>query len=244
MCPVLLKIGPLTIYSYGLMLALAFFAATYLASRAARIKGISPDLITDFCFWVLISGIVGARLFYVLLNLDYYFDNPLEIIMLSHGGLAWYGGLVFAIGTGIFYLKIHKQNFALILDLIIPYVALGEAMGRIGCLLNGCCYGKAASWGLYFPVHKAVLIPTQLYSSIILLIIFLILRKIQIKTNKQLIVFFSYLIMHSIGRFFIEFLRADSKPLFLNLTIFQYMSIFVFLAGFVGLLSSRCKSHS
>ena len=239
MCPILFKLGPISIYAYGTMLALAFLVVTFLLRKEASSRGIGPNLISDFCFWVLVVGIIGARLLYVLLNISYYLNNPLEIIMLQHGGLVWYGGLFFGIVSGLYFLRRHFLGIGYILDMIAPFVALGEAIGRIGCLLNGCCYGRPSIFGLYFPVHKAVLIPTQLYWSVFLLVVFLILRIIQSRANKKLLVFFSYLMLHSFGRFFLEFLRGDSLPIFLNLNLFQLISISVFIIGAIGIISRQ-----
>jgi phosphatidylglycerol:prolipoprotein diacylglycerol transferase len=134
------------------------------------------------------------------------------------------------------YVKNKKLPLLKILDLMIPFVALAQAIGRIGCLLNGCCFGKISEFGLYFPVHHQILVPTQLYSSLILIFIFIVLRILQEKPHKQGQVFFAYLVLYSLKRFFIEFWRADNPILIFNLTLFQILSIALFCFALLGLL--------
>lgn len=229
MHPIICKIGPFTVYSYGLMLVLAFMVSSTLAKfQAKRQEHINPDLIFNLSFFVFISGIIGARLLYIIENINYYIKNPIEIIMLQHGGLSWFGGLIFGILFSIIYL--NKKNLSLykFLDLIVPFVALGQAIGRIGCLLNGCCFGKVSKFGLYFDVHKLVLIPTQMYSSLALIFIFVILRFLQNRPHREGEVFFIYLLLYSVKRFFIEFWRADHEAILFGLTLFQIISIVIF----------------
>jgi len=228
MFPEICKIGPFTIYSYGLMLALAFIISSWLASVQAKKENVSSQMIFNFSFLILVSGILGARLFYIIENINYYIQNPLETIMFQHGGLSWFGGLISGILSAVIYLKKHKLAIYKILDLIVPFVALAQAIGRIGCLLNGCCFGRVSDAGLYFPVHKGILIPTQLYSSILLIFIYIILRFLQEHSHRQGEVFYAYLLLYSIKRFLIEFWRADNPIIFFGLTLFQLLSILIF----------------
>ena len=208
MYPVIYQIGPFTIYSFGVMLALAVVVCTFLLSRdMERRLGIHSDKIFDFVFWVVMAGIIGARLFFVLLNLNFFMAHPLEIIMVQNGGLAWQGSLIFGFAVTVWYLKSHKWPVGSFLDVAVPYAALGQAIGRIGCFLNGCCYGKPSKWGMYFPTHAETLYPTQLYDSLGLFLIFFILKKSQtvLKTPGQ--TFLLYLFLASAQRFIIEFFR-------------------------------------
>jgi len=239
MHPTICQIGPFTIYSYGLMLVVAFLVGSSLAVRRARRKNINPDIIFNLCFLAFISGIIGARFFYVLQNIGYYTENPLEIFMLQKGGLVWFGGLIAGIGGAVFYLKFKKLSVYKILDLVVPYLALAQSIGRIGCLLNGCCFGKNSTWGIYFATHEATLIPTQIYSSLLLLVIFIILRLLEERPHKAGEIVSAYLILYSLKRFFIEFLRGDSNTIFLNLTLFQLISIVIFLSAFLNLIRIR-----
>lgn len=236
MYPEICKIGPFTIYSYGAALVTAFVVAINLAMRQAKREGIAPELIFNFAFTAFVCGISGARIFYILMNLNFFLSNPREIIMLQHGGLAWFGGLIAGCASGLIYLKIKKLSILKVLDLIVPFLALAQSIGRIGCLLNGCCYGRHSAFGVYFPVHDAILIPTQAYSSLLLLIIFVILRFLQARPHSRGAIFFAYLLLYGAKRFLIEFLRDDSSHMFLGLTIFQVLSAIVFFIGLAGLL--------
>ena len=223
MHPVICEIGPFTIYSYGLMLAIAFLVSLTLATIQAKRNNINSDIIANLSLLVFISGIIGARILYIIENIGYYIKNPPETIMLQHGGLSWFGGLAFGIFFGIFYLKKKNLSVYKILDLMVPYVSLGQAIGRIGCLLNGCCFGST-------------IIPVQIYSSLILIFIFIILRLLQDRPHKEGEILFIYLLLYSLKRFFIEFLRADNPVIFLGLTLFQIISIVIFCLALIKLV--------
>jgi len=240
MYPVICQIGPATIYSYGLMLAIAVLVCTYFLSRDAGKQGIASEVIMDLVFWLVLSGLLGSRLIYVLLNFPFYLRHPVEIIMVQSGGLAFQGGLICGGLSFLWFVKKRKLNLKFFLDLIIPYLALGHAIGRIGCFLNGCCYGYKSEVGLYFPVHQDVLIPTQLYASFGLLIIFFILKKYQSISKVEGSVFVLYLGLASLLRFTIEFYRADHSVKFLGLSIFQFMCLGFFIIA--GLIYARLKS--
>ncbi|MDD5465878.1 MAG: prolipoprotein diacylglyceryl transferase [Candidatus Omnitrophica bacterium] len=236
MLPEICQIGPFTIYSYGFMLVLAFFAGSYLASLQAKREGLDPDLIFNLCFLVFISGIIGARIFYVLNDFSFYLRNPLQIIMLQHGGLAWFGGAIFGALAAVLFIKKNKLGLLRILDLLAPFIALGQAIGRIGCLLNGCCFGRASKLGIYFKTFDQVLIPTQLYSSLLLLFIFFVLRFMQDRKHLPGQVLCAYLFLYSIKRFFIEYFRSDSPRIFHGLTIFQLLSLAMFIISLLVLI--------
>ena len=244
MHPVICTIGPFSIYSYGLMLVLAFITSTSLMAMQAKRQNIDTEAIFNFSFTAFVSGVIGARIFYVLDNPGYYIKNPLEIIMLQHGGLSWFGGLMLGSAAGIIYLKKKKLPVYRTLDFIIPYVALAQAIGRIGCLFNGCCFGKISQTsGMYFEVHNALLIPTQLYSSLAMLAIYVILRLLQNKPRPQGTIFFTYLFLYSIKRFTIEFWRQDNEIIFHGLTLFQALSVILFVLSVSKLLLIKISRH-
>jgi phosphatidylglycerol:prolipoprotein diacylglycerol transferase len=228
MQPEICHIGNFTIYSYGLMLVLAFFTSAFLSSRQARREQLDGEQIFNLLFCVFIFGLIGSRLFYVVMNAPFYLRNPLEIIMLQHGGMAWFGGVILGSSSAVVFIKRHKMRLLETLDLLAPFIALGQAIGRIGCLLNGCCYGRESEFGLYFEVHDKILIPTQLYSSLFLLAIFVILRLKQDKKHLPGEILAGYLFLYSIMRFFVEFLRNDSPRIFYGLTIFQILCLAMF----------------
>lgn len=236
MYPVLFKIGPITIYSYGVMFALAFIVGIYLARKRALAVGIESKIIMDLGIYILLSSIVGARLFYVLSNLSHYKEYPLEIIF-SRYGFVFYGGLILGTIVGIWYVKSKKLSIGKIADVIAPSIAMGEAIGRIGCLLNGCCYGKATTlpWGIILPQNDTLelvpLHPTQLYSSLSNLIIFYILTYLWKKRKFDGQIFLLYLILYAITRFIIEIYRGDNPYIFLHLTLSQILSILIGLGA-------------
>ena len=215
MHPILFKIGPITIRSYGFMVALAFFVGFSLLYREAQRRNFHANKILDLEFLILISGIIGARALHVLVNLDFYGENWLNVFFIWHGGLAFYGGLILAILAS--WLFILKKGLPLweTADFIIPYITLGQSIGRIGCFLNGCCFGKEGH-------------PTQLYASIALLGIFVILKIVQEKHIFSGFTFGLYLALYSVQRFFIDFLRADTPRYALNLTVSQIISVVLF----------------
>lgn len=242
MHPTICTIGPLTIYSYGLMLVLAFVASTWLMLRQAKREGIDEGTVFNFAYLVFIAGIIGSRIFFVLLNFSYYRENPLEMIMLHHGGMAWFGGLLLGSVSGVLYLKFKKLSLLKTLDLVVPFVALAQAIGRIGCLLNGCCYGKEAGFGIYSSKLNAHLIPAQLYSSLLMLGVFVVLFRLQKRRHRVGVVFFTYLLLYSLKRFGIEFLRGDSAPFLWGLTLFQVISAAVFVFALAGLIILKKKN--
>lgn len=233
MHPVLIKIGPISIYSYGVMVALGFGLATLLVIKNAGRGGLDKNRIIDFAILALTAGIVGARLFYVLLNIEYYRANPFEIFDLSKGGLVWYGGFSSASLVSIWYLKKNGIQFWIFADLVAPYIALGQSLGRIGCFLNGCCFGIESSshfpLAVIFPGGQALRHPAQIYSSLALLFIFFILRIWHERPHFNGQIFLGYCILYSMKRFILEFLRGDNPgTAFFNLTISQAISILVF----------------
>jgi len=239
MHPIIGHIGPLTIYSFGLMLAIAVVVCSFLLSRDAKKFGISQDVIFDFAFWVILAGIVGSRIFFILLNLPDFIANPKQVIMISNGGLAWQGGLILGGLTGLFYIRKKSLSLRLMADLSAPYLALGQAIGRLGCFLNGCCYGREVSWGIYFPIYDAHLHPTQLYEAGYLLMVFFILKNLQRTAIIRGEIFSMYLMFAATGRFINEFFRADHVNTAVGLSVFQIVSIGVFVIGFYMWLRLR-----
>lgn len=232
MHPIICQFGPFTVYSYGLALVAAFLAASYFARKQAALEGIDPQAVFNLLFFSFVSGVIGSRLLYVIENFRYYISDPLEIIMFQHGGLSWFGGIFLGALFAFWYLKAKKLSMYKTLDAVIPFVALGQAIGRIGCFLNGCCYGKpSAAYGVYFPGFDADLIPTQVYSSLVMLAIFIVLRLLQSRPHKEGQLLFSYFLLYAVKRFTIEFWRADNPVIAYGLTLFQYISIAVFIVA-------------
>ncbi len=227
MHPVLFKIGSCSVYSYGAMLALAFLVCSFLARRRAVAIGMDGEKIFDLMTALIISGVIGGRLLFVLLDLDYFRSRPLDIFKIWEGGLAWYGGLILAVISVAVFLRINKMPALKTADLLMPYIALGQAIGRIGCFLNGCCYGKATALpiGVVFNPEQGAVLPTQLFESAARFIVYLVLRR-RVPSNGR--TFFLYLIFYSTFRFFIEFLRGDDMLAIMGLTFSQAVSIAIF----------------
>ncbi|VAW49620.1 Prolipoprotein diacylglyceryl transferase [hydrothermal vent metagenome] len=213
------------------MLAIAVVVCSFFLARDAKALSIKSEVIFDLVFCLVVSGVLGARLFFILLNLSFFINNPSEIIMIQNGGLAWQGGLIGAGLIGSFYVKKKGLPVLKMLDLCAPYIALGQAIGRIGCFLNGCCFGKQVPWGMYFPVHDANLHPTQLYLTGGFSVIFIILKLYQKKSMISGQVFVLYLVLAPMWRFIIEFFRADHTQTFLGLSVFQFMCLGIMGVG-------------
>jgi len=240
MHPILFSIGHITIYSYGIMFATAFAIGIYLAQRKAACSGIDTKVIMDIGVYLLISSLVGARLFYVMDNLEWYIRHPVEIVF-SRTGFVFYGGFIFAVITMLCYLRKYKLSVLKIADIFGPSVAIGEAIGRIGCFLHGCCYGHPTNlpFGVYFPEgapatqffgHIAVH-PTQIYLSIAGIIVFIILTMVKPGFNGKICSL--YLILHALFRFGIEYLRGDSASIFLGFNGAQLISVLIGICGVV-----------
>ena len=176
---------------------------------------------------MLVAGIAGARIFYIAQNFGYYRLNPYEMLSLSKGGLVWYGAFIAGFGSAAAYIRIKRMDFWASLDLAAPYIALAQALGRIGCFMNGCCYGVTMPDG--------ALHPTQLYSAAALLCIFVILRIWQEHRHFKGEIFLGYCAIYSIKRFVLEFMRGDNPGIFLGFTISQVISLVVFVFS-VGIL--------
>ncbi len=256
MHPILIKIGPLTIHTYGVFIAIGFLLALALAVRQAKKQGISADKIIDLGFYMLLAAIIGSRIFFVIVNLDFYLRNPLAIFKIWEGGLVFYGGVAFAVPTAIWYIKKKGLDLWNTTDIFAPSLAIGHAIGRLGCFSAGCCHGRPAEglfWSVTFsdpeclapigmPVH-----PTQLYESageLITFFILIVLRKHQ-SFKGQL--FWTYLLLYSILRFVVEFFRGDEARGFIfgNISISQGISMLMFLGAVAGLVlfSKRKKTN-
>lgn len=240
MHPILLRLGPLTLYSYGAMLVLGFLTATWLACRLARqlpaaSVAITAEQAVDFSCFALLGGIVGGRVLYVILQWEAFARDPLEIIALWHGGLVWYGGFIGGVVAGWLYVRAQRLDVLKVLDHFVPFLAIGHAIGRVGCFFNGCCYGKATtSWcGIWFPGQEQAVLPTQLFEAVGLLVLFLLLRRLQSPSilRSPGTVLSVYLIGYGLLRFTIEGLRGDQTVFWMGLTLQQLISACLVVGG-------------
>ncbi|MCM8760586.1 MAG: prolipoprotein diacylglyceryl transferase [Candidatus Omnitrophica bacterium] len=235
MHPILFKLGPISVYSYGVMVALGFAVSLGLIWHRAPTFGLDRDKVIDYAILVLITGVAGARILYVLLNLEYYVARPLEVVNLSKGGLVWYGGFALALTASLLFVRIKRLDFWAMSDLVAPYLALAQAFGRVGCFFNGCCYGVEVRQD--FPLGAVLApdgisrFPAQLYSAFLLIAIFALLRFWQDRKHFNGEIFLGYCMLYADKRFFMEFLRGDNPKILMGLTLSQLISISVFMVA-------------
>jgi phosphatidylglycerol:prolipoprotein diacylglycerol transferase len=233
MRPILLQIHGFVIHSYGLMLAVAFIIGICGARKALRDEGGNPDQIVDLGIWILIGAVVGARLAYVATEYRYFITNPWEILKINSGGLAFHGGLAGGFGAGIWYTTSRRLATWKIADIVTPYIALGYAIVRTGCLLNGCCYGLPTTvpWALRCAANDSTLRhPTQIYSMAGSLVLFFILRSLRRHRQFPGFLFCLYLVLYSILRFGVEYFREGAK-IYPWLSLAQVVCVVLALSG-------------
>jgi len=247
MHPVLLNIFGLKIYSYGAMIGLGFVLAVTLAAFRAKREGIEPARILDFSFYVLLAGIFGAKIPLFFKSPGYYLKSFGNFVTLLRSGGVILAGIISAMIVAVLYFRKHKLDPWRMLDIAAPSIILGQAIGRIGCFLAGCCWGKVcfASWAVTFTdpaagrhtgVHlNTPLHPVQLYNSVANFAIFAIL--ILLFSRRKFIghVFLSYIFLYSISRFTTEFFRGDLSRITIGppFSDAQYISIVGFISAIV-----------
>ena len=234
MYPVLLRIGPITLYTYGALLAVAFLVGIYLAMRAAEREGIMPEFIADMGILVILSSILGARLFHIVFyDLQYTLAHPRELLKLQQTGLVFYGGLIFAVAAGIIFCRLKHVSIPAMMDVTAPSIALGQSIGRIGCFMSGCCYGAPTwvPWAVKFPHLDQLRHPTQIYESLATFGIFLTLMWFRNRRTSRGQVAWLYVTMYAAARFAIEFVRGDNPQVLLGFTLSQVISLLVLLAA-------------
>lgn len=228
MRPILFELGPLTIHSWGAVVAVGFAIALYLMYRDAKRVSIDPAKILDFGLLTLILALIGARLMYVLFDLGQFIKNPVEILMLQNGGLSIHGGLLGGLIAGVIFTRRNNISFFKLADLTAAPLILGQAIGRIGCLLAGICYGKITElpWAIKFEGIPGLRHPTQLYESGLDFMIFAVLWAYRKKIRFEGQLFLIYVITYSIARSVVESFRDDMQ-LIGPITFAQLASIFI-----------------
>lgn len=245
----LFSIGPVTVHGYGLMIAIGILLAYSLAVYRAKKQALDDEPIFSILICAVFFGFLGAKLLYLITVLDDVLKNPKQLLEIADGFVV-YGGIISGIIAVLIYCKIKKLNLLAYLDLIMPSVALAQGFGRIGCFLAGCCYGVETHNAFSVTFHNSAyapnnvpLFPSQLVSSGLNFIHFIILSLIAKRTKKPGIVTAFYLIFYSIGRFGIEFFRGDLlRGSVGQLSTSQFISIFVFAAGILMLFICKKKS--
>lgn len=251
MHPILWRIGPLTVFTYGFLLAVAFLAAIAMSGREARRVGQSATQIYDLCFYLVVAALVGSRLGQILLEWPRYWAHPLDMVKVWDGGLAFQGGLLLALIVAFLFMLWHRLSIWGTLDILAVGVPLGHSIGRIGCLMAGCCYGRPTTlpWAVTFthpetlgprgvPVH-----PTQLYESLLYLGVFGVILWLRKRKRFQGELFGTYLLLAGLARFGVEFFRGDDRgPLILaGMPVTQVIALITMLVGALLLTLGFCR---
>ncbi|MCL2254206.1 MAG: prolipoprotein diacylglyceryl transferase [Lachnospiraceae bacterium] len=245
----LLKIGPVTLHGYGLMIGIGIFVCFSMADRRAKKLGLDPDVIFNVGFISVIFGFISSKLFFLMLSLPDIIRNGGFWKALSGNGFIVYGGLTGGVITAIIYLRIKKIPFLPYFDLAAPSMVVAQAIGRLGCFLAGCCYGRETDsrFGIMFQNSSSApngvnLIPTQLISSFGDFVIMFVLLWYAKKKPKAGRVGALYIILYAVGRFFVEMLRNDYRGALGVLSTSQLISILMLIPGiwlFVGAKSKE-----
>ncbi|NOZ09113.1 MAG: prolipoprotein diacylglyceryl transferase [FCB group bacterium] len=266
MHPEIIRFGNFAISSFGLMMVIAFLTGNYLLRKDMKAIGKEPDLADEFTFRAAIGGILGAKIYYIIENIPTGYgaenlrglwDILAGIFTLNGGrlaegiqnfgaGMVFYGGFIGGLIAVLIFVHKHDLSLAKVADWIAPYLVLGHAIGRIGCFLVGDDYGIPSNlpWAVAFPkgapptdipVH-----PTQLYEVILYGIIFIFLYRRRFKNRFEGELISYYLILVGIARFFVEFIRTNTKY-FLNLSGAQYISVIMVIIGSIVLYKNRYR---
>ena len=250
MLPELFEIGRFTIYTYGVLLAAAYLIGLKYATVRARARGLDPARTLDLGIYVIISALVGAKLLLVVVEFDEFRRNPGELLNLARSGGVFYGGLILAVVVALWYIRRHRLPVWDTCDAFAPAIALGHAVGRLGCLAAGCCFGAPTDlpWGITFtdpaaaanvgtPLHQS-LHPTQLYESgAELLVLALLIATERRGRPFPGRTFWLYLLLYGVTRFIIEFFRGDARGLVFGvLSTSQFISLIVIPLSLVMLV--------
>jgi phosphatidylglycerol---prolipoprotein diacylglyceryl transferase len=246
--PIAFNLGPLPIHWYGVMVALGFLAGMWTAGRRAALGGVNGDKIMDLGPWLIAGAIVGARILYVVSYHDTLFRDPLypqapwtEVFMIQRGGLVYYGGLIGSATAGILYCRLRGLPLWKVADVYAPSIALGYVFGRIGCLLNGCCYGRECHlpWAIHFPseheTHGLPVHPTQIYDSLLNLGLYVALAWLFRRKKFDGQIFAMYLMGYAVTRSVVESFRGDYSAAHIHggLTPAHLVGIGILAAGVV-----------
>jgi phosphatidylglycerol---prolipoprotein diacylglyceryl transferase len=236
--PRLLELGPITVYTYGVLLAAAYLFGLQLARVRAKQRGLDANRVLDLGIYIIISALVGAKLLLLITDFKSFTADPRELLTLARSGGVFYGGLIVAVIVALWYIRRVGLPLWTTCDVFAPGIALGHVVGRFGCLFAGCCYGKPTTrpWGITFtdPFAAAnvgtplgvALHPTQLYEAgaelLILIVLLVTERKGRPFPGRT---FWLYMLLYAISRFFIEFYRGDDRGTVGMFSTSQFISI-------------------
>jgi len=239
MHPVLFDFHGFAIYSYGLLLAAAYLLGLQFARMRARTRGLPAQRVMDLGIWIIISALVGAKLLLLIVDFRQYTSSPADLLGLARSGGVFYGGLIGAVTVALIYLRRHRLPLWTTTDVFAPAIALGHAVGRLGCLMAGCCFGRPTSlpWAITVTNPQAAanvgtplgipLHPTQLYEAGAELLILGVLlaweRRGRPFPGRT---FWTYMLLYGVSRFIIEFYRGDTRGVvFGALSTSQFVSV-------------------
>jgi phosphatidylglycerol---prolipoprotein diacylglyceryl transferase len=243
MHPIAFQLGPFPIHWYGVMVGLGFMAGLWTAGRRAPLAGLATEKVIDLGPWLIIGTLLGARSLYVISYWrESFADRPLgEIFAIWNGGLVFYGGLIGATFAGVLYARLKRLRLWNLADVVAPSIALGYVFGRVGCLLNGCCYGRPCHlpWAITFPPGAfgapagVPLHPTEIYESVLNVGLYAGLAWLFRHRKFHGQVFGVYLVCYSLLRSFVELFRGDYPQHYLGgwATPAHLVSMVILLAG-------------
>ena len=238
MYPRLLELGPITVYTYGVLLAAAYLLGLKMAMNRARRRKLDATRVMDLGIYIIVSALIGAKLLLLVTDFRTFSADPRELFTLARSGGVFYGGLIVAVGVGLWYIRRAGLPLWTTCDVFAPGIALGHVIGRFGCLMAGCCYGRPTTkaWGITFtdpfaaanvgtplgvPLH-----PTQLYEAgaelIILIALLVTERRGRPFAGRT---FWLYMLLYAISRFIIEFYRGDERGTVGMFSTSQFISV-------------------
>lgn len=242
MHPILFHVFGIPVFSYGFCLAVGFILAALSAIEMGKKQGIEKDAILDLALWTLICAVVGARVLYVGMEFSYFQKHPWEVFFLNKGGLIFYGGFAGGAVAAVAFMRRKGLPIWKTGDILLAVLPLGQMFGRVGCFMNGCCFGKPtlSAFKVTFPVGSLAcehyqelqpVHPVQLYESIGLGFLFLFLATLMDRKRFDGQVAALYGLGYSALRFCMEFFRGDNPPLALGFTLSQWISAGLFLTA-------------
>ncbi|MCB2306441.1 prolipoprotein diacylglyceryl transferase [Clostridium estertheticum] len=247
MKPILFEFSFVKIYGYGLMIMIGILSALCLLSCRSKKEQYNEDNIWDMAILTIICGVIGGKVMYIITDIKEVLQNP-SVLKDVGNGFVIYGAILGGILGIYIYSKKKAWNTLSVLDLLVPSLPLAQGFGRIGCFLAGCCYGKVTSLPIgvefnnsLFAPANVFLIPTQIFSSIFDFMLALFLLWYDRRERKKGRVFSLYLIIYSVGRFLIEFLRGDPRGSVSIFSTSQFISFFVLIIGILLFNFERIK---